>query len=102
MIEFDCPTCRKRLRLADEHGGRKVKCPKCATLLVVPMSVAELLSPSSPPHEPVDHGGDEGPLFPAAHKEEEEMIDMTAMVDIVFFLLIFFLVTSLHSLQASI
>jgi biopolymer transport protein ExbD len=32
----------------------------------------------------------------------EEMIDMTAMVDIVFFLLIFFLVTSMHALDSTI
>lgn len=31
-----------------------------------------------------------------------DLIDMTAMVDVVFFLLIFFLVTSLHGMQASI
>jgi biopolymer transport protein ExbD len=32
----------------------------------------------------------------------EELIDMTAMVDIVFFLLIFFLVTSMHALDSTI
>jgi biopolymer transport protein ExbD len=34
------------------------------------------------------------------NKPPEDLIDMTAMVDIVFFLLIFFLVTSLQSLQS--
>jgi biopolymer transport protein ExbD len=33
-------------------------------------------------------------------KHEEDLIDMTAMVDIVFFLLIFFLVTSMQALEA--
>ena len=32
--------------------------------------------------------------------EHEDLIDMTAMVDIVFFLLIFFLVTSMQSIEA--
>jgi biopolymer transport protein ExbD len=36
----------------------------------------------------------------AKAKPHEDLIDMTAMVDIVFFLLIFFLVTSLQSLQS--
>jgi biopolymer transport protein ExbD len=39
---------------------------------------------------------------PAKKLDVEEMIDMTAMVDIVFFLLIFFLVTSMHSLDSTI
>ena len=52
-------------------------------------------------------------VVPAAHAESslvppfkkldvEELIDMTAMVDIVFFLLIFFLVTSMHALDSTI
>ena len=32
--------------------------------------------------------------------KHEDLIDMTAMVDIVFFLLIFFLVTSMQSLES--
>ena len=32
--------------------------------------------------------------------KHEDLIDMTAMVDIVFFLLIFFLVTSMQSIEA--
>src|SRR4029077_15705208 len=39
---------------------------------------------------------------PAKKLDVEEMIDMTAMVDIVFFLLIFFLVTSMHALDSTI
>jgi biopolymer transport protein ExbD len=39
-------------------------------------------------------------LFPARGARHENLIDMTAMVDIVFFLLIFFLVTSMQSLEA--
>lgn len=42
----------------------------------------------------------EEPLFPRPKKHPEDLIDMTAMVDIVFFLLIFFLVTSLQALEA--
>ncbi len=29
MNRFRCPHCRKRLKYADEHEGRKLKCPKC-------------------------------------------------------------------------
>ena len=45
----------------------------------------------------------ESPLVPPFKKlDVEELIDMTAMVDIVFFLLIFFLVTSMHALDSTI
>jgi biopolymer transport protein ExbD len=45
-----------------------------------------------------------GPLMPSRPKppDHEDLIDMTAMVDIVFFLLIFFMVASLAAQQASI
>lgn len=38
---------------------------------------------------------------PPMHIDHEDLIDMTAMVDIVFFLLIFFLVTSLKAIESS-
>lgn len=41
-------------------------------------------------------------VMPQRKLDLEELIDMTAMVDIVFFLLIFFLVTSMNSLDSSI
>lgn len=45
----------------------------------------------------------EEPLVKAAMKIDfEELIDMTAMVDIVFFLLIFFLVTSMNAIDSSV
>ena len=43
---------------------------------------------------------DQSPLIPPYRAHPEDLIDMTAMVDIVFFLLIFFLVTSLQALEA--
>ncbi len=36
-IEFECQ-CGKRLRVKDEHAGKKVKCPACGEPLVVPRS----------------------------------------------------------------
>jgi biopolymer transport protein ExbD len=48
----------------------------------------------------VASSGEENPLIPPHRAHPEDLIDMTAMVDIVFFLLIFFLVTSLQALEA--
>ena len=49
---------------------------------------------------PAARSADDSPLFLPPAKHPEDLIDMTAMVDIVFFLLIFFLVTSLQALEA--
>lgn len=45
-------------------------------------------------------GESTAPLFRPRTAHQGDLIDMTAMVDIVFFLLIFFLVTSMQSLQS--
>ncbi|MCR9117018.1 MAG: hypothetical protein NXI22_08765 [bacterium] len=34
-IESDCSGCGKRLRVADEHRGKKARCPHCNTVYVV-------------------------------------------------------------------
>ena len=37
-IEFVCSNaeCRKTLEVADDLAGKKVRCPKCRTVMVVP------------------------------------------------------------------
>ena len=35
-IEFKCQGCEKTLRVPDEFGGRKAKCPNCQAILQVP------------------------------------------------------------------
>jgi len=44
-IRFECPHCDKRLRVAAKAAGKRVRCPKCTKLVVVPdQSEAEELS----------------------------------------------------------
>jgi biopolymer transport protein ExbD len=77
--------------------GRERTCPKCRASIKVP--TAEQAAKRRPvddahassPHSLLGHSGGE---------HEEDLIDMTAMVDIVFFLLIFFMVTSMQALEA--
>jgi biopolymer transport protein ExbD len=67
-------------------------------------------APVSATHAPSTNGQDHeeeeeeehrtGALIPHKEGSHEDLIDMTPMVDIVFFLLIFFLTTSLQALQA--
>jgi biopolymer transport protein ExbD len=157
-VEFSCENCGQEMRADSRHVGRRVRCPGCERLVVVPAAeeVVELepvekpkqkgtgdrgrgtgigeqkavvkkwepvaqapeppvaappivapplsqtannsLAPPEPPEPPSVAG--EGPLLPPARSHPEDLIDMTAMVDIVFFLLIFFLVTSLQALES--
>jgi len=36
-IEFACHQCETRLRVRDDAAGKQARCPKCATMLVVPV-----------------------------------------------------------------
>jgi len=35
-IRFQCPECGKRLRVRDEHAGRKTRCVDCSEIISVP------------------------------------------------------------------
>jgi biopolymer transport protein ExbD len=105
-ISFRCPQCNKRLSADLARAGRAATCPRCSTTLTVP---ADSSSPSPDADAPRDADATSGAKPASEHAlllvrpvqaHREELIDMTAMVDIVFFLLIFFLVTSMQSLQA--
>ena len=106
-VRFACPRCGTKLKVDDELSGQVAACPGCGRKLDVPQA----LVPAKPvlARRPTVTAGsshtneDELPLVkPLPHIDHEELIDMTAMVDIVFFLLIFFLVTSMQSLDSAI
>jgi len=48
-IEFRCGGCQKKLRVADQHAGKKVRCPSCRHVNAVPASTtAEAGAQASP------------------------------------------------------
>ncbi|HUY33395.1 MAG TPA: biopolymer transporter ExbD [Pirellulales bacterium] len=53
-------------------------------------------------HELFAAEGDEGSLFPAKRREEEANFDITAMIDLVFMMNIYFMVTALVTAMAEI
>ncbi|MBX7073118.1 MAG: biopolymer transporter ExbD [Pirellulales bacterium] len=98
MIRTRCAQCGRKLKAPDSLAGRKAKCPRCGAEVPIPKPVRQ---PADSAQESVD--SPLAALVPARpSRDHEEWIDMTAMVDVVFFLLIFFMVTSLNSQQASI
>lgn len=101
MIRFDCHACGRRIKVGDDRAGQRGRCPKCgAAVLVPPPQIAESPSKSAGSSATSRRSA----LIPLGPKrpDVEELIDMTAMVDIVFFLLIFFMVASLTARQSSI
>jgi hypothetical protein len=129
-IPFDCPNCGKALNAANALAGRTARCTGCDAQVVVPTGeeITTVMDESQPEETPtfgleliedeplqaVENAPqvetpaikkppqrDRGPMFPPSkNAHDEDLIDMTAMVDIVFFILIFFLVTSLQALQS--
>ncbi len=108
-ISFACPSCEFSIKTADEFAGRRAKCPKCSAPITVPAVAAVPEATANnldhgEEHDDDDHDDDEEHaehgLMPHKDHPHEDLIDMTPMVDIVFFLLIFFLTTSMTALQA--
>lgn len=105
-IRFTCTACGKRLKAAESQSGRAIACPKCGTPLRVPTAMEALLGPADgPPTGASPHGTPPASehavlLVQPRQKKHEDLIDMTAMVDIVFFLLLFFMITSLQPIEA--
>jgi ribosomal protein S27E len=50
-IEMRCTGCGQALRVADEHAGKKARCPSCGTIAEVPLSggVSPLAGASASP-----------------------------------------------------
>lgn len=71
-IEFNCPYCKALIRVPDNAGGGKGKCPKCATRLTVPkVSNARPIAPPPPVAPPPV----EEPAEPDRPREIENFFD---------------------------
>ncbi len=44
-ITVTCPSCGKRLSAPDSTSGKRAKCPKCSTIMVIPTSEARIVEP---------------------------------------------------------
>jgi biopolymer transport protein ExbD len=97
-FSFHCPLCGKKLTASPDTVGKERACPKCRARIRVPSEQeAARRKHVEPEHEASTHTA---LLGASGTPHEEDLIDMTAMVDIVFFLLIFFMVTSITALES--
>jgi hypothetical protein len=53
-IEFNCPGCQKKLRVADSGAGKQAKCPQCGAVASVPApsGVSDQAQPTPPEGSP--------------------------------------------------
>jgi biopolymer transport protein ExbD len=120
---FECPHCRTKQSAVESLIGRRIRCPSCGQLVEVtaPVAVGAVAGSESLPawkDEPIqaqsaprfigapEPASDEEPPPPVQLGKKSRLsdgeMDMTPMVDVVFNLLIFFMVTCAFSLQKSI
>ncbi len=100
LIRFRCHHCGKRLKTDSKRAGERTICPHCQGQVLVPAPDAEQVTTEVSLFSGL--AGDEPALDlsrPAA--AEDEGPDMTPMVDVVFQLLIFFMVTAAFTQQKS-
>ena len=75
-IEFNCPFCKALIRVPDNAGGGKGKCPKCATRLSVPKtSTSKPVAPVVIAPPPVEKSAQPGPPRVAPPREIENFFD---------------------------
>lgn len=103
-IVFHCPTCNRKLRAPDDWVGRVAACPTCGTRIPVVQPQSDAPRPPPSQERPARGKRPAKPFQVPAFdfSKFEDLVDMTAMVDIVFFLLIFFMVTSMQGVASSI
>jgi biopolymer transport protein ExbD len=99
-ITFYCPFCEKKLAAQASSAGQERTCPQCRNKVTVPAESQKKRSKQAGAKRGHDASDHSMLLVPASTGHPENLIDMTAMVDIVFFLLIFFMVTSIQALQS--
>lgn len=131
IITIYCPHCGKEFHIKPRQLGREVRCSSCHNHILlerpvstplaekpaIPPVIEEIEVPAPPPQalvEPVqgthkqaeesgatDSKEELGKILKAKRCESAD-VDMTPMVDIVFLLLIFFMVTASFAMQKSI
>jgi biopolymer transport protein ExbD len=97
-LEVVCPTCGSRLAAIATGAQSEMHCRDCGAVVRVPKHEQGAQEQQQPPE--AQDSPNHPPFTTPVKGHPEDLIDMTAMVDIVFFLLIFFLVTSMQSVES--
>jgi hypothetical protein len=61
VIHFKCPHCQKDIATADEHAGKKARCPGCKEIVVVPSRPPASKGTPPAPRRPSEGSGGKAP-----------------------------------------
>src|SRR5687767_4367931 len=109
MIRFNCAQCGKKLKATPEQAGSKFQCSECGTTARVPRWSEEVgredaeraTRAAAAEWKATVHDDHEAPVEFKKRAPLDQEMDMTPMVDCVFQLLIFFMVTASFVMQKS-
>jgi uncharacterized paraquat-inducible protein A len=80
MIKFKCPHCDRDVSVADEHAGKKARCPACREIFQIPQARAAVEEiPEARPRPKA--APPERPRRPAPVEEEEDLPEAEAADD---------------------
>src|SRR5260370_6218107 len=85
MIQVKCPHCSKDIRAADEHAGKKIRCPGCKEVLPLPAAATAVQSaaprpapaaiqkapPPTPKRRPAEEDDEDVPMLEAIEDDED-------------------------------
>jgi DNA-directed RNA polymerase subunit RPC12/RpoP len=71
-ISFDCTTCGKKLRAPDDAGGKKIRCPGCESIVVVPVEILDAETIEEPAPEAAEAYHLEAPAPPTAPADDDK------------------------------
>ena len=104
-VRIQCPECGEQLLAGDDRIGKNSTCPKCRTKFPVRASEESVEEAAEFEDDEVEDAGGRGSGFALPPNDDEkyaDLVDMTAMVDIVFFLLVFFMITTVSGVLSCI
>jgi biopolymer transport protein ExbD len=99
-----CPQCGLEFRSTAAGSMPNEQCPQCSAERAAAQEDPDVPAVHETPAYDLSGGGlfsaHDALLLPPGLKHPEDLIDMTSMVDIVFFVLIFFMATSMQALES--
>jgi ribosomal protein S27E len=86
MIQVKCPHCSRDIRAADEHAGKRIRCPGCKEVLPLPAAATAVQTaaprpapaaiqkapPPTPKRKPAEEDDEDVPMLEAIEDDEDD------------------------------
>jgi ribosomal protein S27E len=81
MIQKKCPHCSRAIRVADEHAGKKIKCPGCKEVLALPAASTAVQPAKAPQQAAAVRKAPPVPKRPPVDDEDDDIAEITEAVE---------------------